>query len=65
VLVQSQTNPVDSFRVSFTNNICGDEGVACSRSLTIDVGSGKSQESIVLPKGVTANSKKYFFLNLL
>lgn len=56
VLVQSQTSSVDSFKISFSNNICGEEGVPCSRSLTIDIGTGRSLETVVLSQGVTAHS---------
>jgi von Willebrand factor type D domain len=62
VLAQSETTPVDSFKVSFTNNICGDDGVACSRSVTINVGDGETFEILVLKKEVTTkNSSRYFF----
>jgi von Willebrand factor type D domain len=58
LLVQSQTSSVESFKISFTNNICGPEGVPCSRSVQISVGAGDSLESVVLSKGVTALSTK-------
>jgi hypothetical protein len=51
---------VESFKIVFKNNICGQEGVPCSRLLTIDIGSAKSLESVVLIKGVTPQSTKRF-----
>lgn len=65
VLVQSQSSPEETFKISFSNNICGEEGVPCSRSITIDIGIEEFLETVVLSKGVTTKSTKRYICNLL
>jgi von Willebrand factor type D domain len=61
VLAQSQTNAANSFRVSFSN-ICGVEGVPCSRSVKIEIGRGNTKESITLSKNENlSNSIRFLF----
>ncbi|XP_071561739.1 hemocytin [Temnothorax nylanderi] len=51
VLVKSALNKEDCFDVSIQNVPCGTNGVACSKSIKLTIGSGEQQEELVLTKG--------------
>lgn len=49
--MKSALNKEDSFDVSIQNVPCGTNGVACSKSIKLTIGSGEQQEELVLTKG--------------
>jgi len=49
--VKSALNKEDCFDVSIQNVPCGTNGVACSKSIKLTVGSAEQQEELVLTKG--------------
>nr|XP_034190302.1 hemocytin [Osmia lignaria] len=51
LLVKGSLSKVDTFDVSIQNVPCGTTGVACSKSVTLTVGSNESPESIVFTRG--------------
>lgn len=51
VLVKSALNKEDCFDVSIQNVPCGTNGVACSKSIKLTIGSGEQQEEVILTKG--------------
>ncbi|KAL0131073.1 hypothetical protein PUN28_002574 [Cardiocondyla obscurior] len=51
VLVKSALNEEDCFDVSIQNVPCGTNGVTCSKSVKLAIGSGKQQEELILTKG--------------
>lgn len=51
VLVKSTLSKEESFDISIQNVPCGTNGVACSKSIKLTVGSGERQEELVLTKG--------------
>ncbi|KAL6266408.1 hypothetical protein P5V15_003260 [Pogonomyrmex californicus] len=51
VLVKSAMSKEDCFDISIQNVPCGTNGVACSKSIKLTIGSGKQQEELVLTKG--------------
>lgn len=51
VLVKSSLSKEECFDISIQNVPCGTNGVACSKSIKLTVGSGEQQEELVLTKG--------------
>lgn len=51
VLVKSTLSKEESFDISIQNVPCGTNGVACSKSIKLTIGSGEQQEELVLTKG--------------
>lgn len=51
VLVKSKLSKEESFDISIQNVPCGTNGVACSKSITLVVGSGDQREELVLTRG--------------
>lgn len=51
VLAKSILSKEESFDISIQNVPCGSNGVACSKSIQLVIGSGERQEKLVLTKG--------------
>ncbi|XP_026826604.1 hemocytin isoform X2 [Ooceraea biroi] len=51
VLVKGTLTKEECFDVSIQNVPCGTNGVACSKSIKLTIGSGEQQEELVLTKG--------------
>jgi len=51
VLVKGILNKEEYFDISIQNVLCGTNGVACSKSIKLTIGSDKQQEEIILTKG--------------
>lgn len=51
VLVKSKLSKEESFEVSIQNVLCGTNGVACSKSITLVIGNDAQREKLVLTKG--------------
>jgi len=62
--VKSALNKEDCFDVSIQNVPCGTNGVTCSKSIKLTVGSAEQQEELVLTKGKELPKKLFKRLSI-
>lgn len=59
VLAKSTLSKEECFDISIQNVPCGTNGVACSKSIKLVIGSGEQQEELVLTKGKALSKEIY------
>lgn len=59
VLAKGALSKEECFDISIQNVPCGTNGVACSKSIKLIIGSGTQQEELVLTKGKELPKKTY------